>query len=108
MDQKNIHFYTVSELAKVFRVHKNTIYHAVRSGKIQALRVGKGTRAVIRIPKIEAERMMAFDANVLIDNIVEEKVKSSLKRAAMQKRIDRDTQQMLDHIIKCIEKERGP
>ncbi len=108
MNENNIHFYNVSELAKVLRVHKNTIYHAIRAGKIQAVRVGIGKRATLRICKTEVERMMAFDANLLIDNIVQNRVKSSLKKAAMEKRIDRKTQEMLDEIIASIEKERGP
>ncbi len=107
MTENNIQFYTVRELAQVLRVHQNTVYHAIKCGRIQAVRAGKGNRATLRIYKSEVERMMAFDANEIIDNIVQNRVTSALKKRALEKKMDASAQKMLDHIIECIEKERG-
>jgi excisionase family DNA binding protein len=41
-------FYTVAEVAALLRVHKSTIYRDVESGRINAIRAGKG-RGTIRI-----------------------------------------------------------
>ena len=40
--------YTVSEVAKLLRVHKSTVYRDVESGRIDAFRVGKG-RGTVRV-----------------------------------------------------------
>lgn len=81
MKNKNFEFYTVAELAAVLKVHVNTIYHAVRMGRINALRVSNSKKAPIRILKSEIERMMAYDADKLIDRIVQKRIreKGSLK-----------------------------
>jgi len=74
MKKKITKFYTVPELAKALRVHVNTVYKAIKCGRIQAFRAGMGRKASFRINESEIERMMSFDAKILIDKIVEEKV----------------------------------
>lgn len=73
--KKKLDFFTVPELAAVFKVHNNTIYNSIRCGRIQAFRVGSGKRGSWRIYKTEIERMAAFDAKKMIDDIVEKETK---------------------------------
>lgn len=51
--------YTVAEVAALLRVDESTVYRAVASGQMGALRIGKG-RGTIRIP---AEAFRAFCAS---------------------------------------------
>lgn len=46
-------FYTVPQAAAILQVHENTIYHLVRSGKVEHYKVG----AQIRIARAELERL---------------------------------------------------
>ncbi len=75
MKNKNMRFYTVSEFAKVLRVHVNTVYKAINKGRIQAFRSGVGIYSSYRIPETEATRMMEYDTKVLLDRIVDEKIR---------------------------------
>jgi len=84
MNKKNEDFYNVKELADKFKVHVNTIYHAIRSGRIQAFKVGKGEKASWRIYKTEIERMAAFDARRMIDDIVQKEVDKKVKTIQLQ------------------------
>lgn len=71
--EKNLEFFTVKEFAKIFKVHPNTVYRAIDCGRIQAFRVGQGKKASFRIFKTEIERMAAFDANEMIENIIKKR-----------------------------------
>jgi len=82
MTNKKFEFYTVAELAVVLKVHVNTIYHAVRVGRINALRVSNSKKAPIRILKSEIERMMAYDGDKLIDRMVQQRIKERGPRKA--------------------------
>lgn len=73
--QKTTRFYTVKELAETLRVHINTVYKAIRCGRIQAMRVGSRTYSNYRIPESEMDRMLEFDSKALIDKIIDEKIK---------------------------------
>ena len=46
-DENN--FYTVSELAKILKVHENTVRSAIKSGHLPHVRLGVGRLSHIRI-----------------------------------------------------------
>ena len=52
-------FYTVPEAAALLRVHENTVYNMVRSGKIEYYRVGNQ----FRISAAELERLKVARKN---------------------------------------------
>ena len=48
---KNNSFYTVEQVAELLQVHWQTVLNYIKSGKLKALRLGKG----YRIPKSELD-----------------------------------------------------
>lgn len=69
-------FFTVYEFAEKIRVHPNTIRRAIQKGRIQAFRVGIGSRSSYRIPNTEVERLCELDMSKLIEKIVEQKLEN--------------------------------
>jgi excisionase family DNA binding protein len=65
--KKNSEFFTVKEMAGRLEVHINTVYRAIKYGRIHAFRVGSGQKGSLRIYKSEVERMAAFDLTNLIE-----------------------------------------
>lgn len=65
-------FYTVNEFAELLRIHRNTVINSIKSGKIQAFRVGYGKRSCFRIPKSEIQRMALFDLKDIAKTLKEE------------------------------------
>ncbi len=50
-------FYTPEEIAKVLKVHKNTIYDYIKRGELKALKIGK----FYRISKEDFEKFLHKD-----------------------------------------------
>jgi excisionase family DNA binding protein len=50
-------YVTVAEFAQILRLHPNTIYKAIKEGKINAFRLGVGKGNAYRIPVSEMIRM---------------------------------------------------
>jgi excisionase family DNA binding protein len=69
MDEKE--FYTVMEFSNKLRIHPNTVRTAIKQGRIQAFRVGIGSRSDYRIPNTEINRISEMDMLSLIKKIVE-------------------------------------
>ncbi len=84
--KKTKEVFTVLEMAKALRVHVNTIYHAIKDGRIQAFRVGYGKRATLRIFRSEIMRMAEFDASAIIDKIVEDRLRK--RQAPLQRPVN--------------------
>lgn len=68
-DQLIVHFFTVVELAAKIRVHPITIRRAIKSGHINALRTGKGSRSSYRIPSTEIYKISQFQLEHLWEKL---------------------------------------
>lgn len=75
MTRNKFEFFTVVEFANQISAHPNTVRNAIKCGRIQAFRIGKGKRSAYRILKSEIERMIAFDTGEIIEKIVNERIK---------------------------------
>lgn len=62
-------FFSVKEFAVYIRVHTNTIYRAIKSGRLNAFRINKGKRSVIRIAASEVQRLSEKDMQEIMDAI---------------------------------------
>lgn len=58
-------FLSVLELAAELNVHPNTIYKAVKEGRINAFKVTGGKRSSLRIPRTEITRLATLDFKLL-------------------------------------------
>ena len=68
-------YLTVKEFARKMRLHSNTIYRAIRKGKLNAVRIGSGKKATFRISSSEVNRIALCDLEELVSKIIEEKIK---------------------------------
>jgi excisionase family DNA binding protein len=75
MKQNILDILTVDEFAEILKVHPNTVRYQIKTGRIQAFRASEGKKAPYRIFRSEIERMAAFDAREMIENIVKERMK---------------------------------
>jgi excisionase family DNA binding protein len=55
--------YTVREAAQVLGVGKNLMYDAIRSGRVQVIRLGDGGRKIV-IPREAIERLLEIGTDV--------------------------------------------
>ncbi len=62
-------FYSVSDMAKLLDVNRQTIQTAIRFGRIQAFRVGIGKRSPYRIHHTEIERIQKIDFENVVNNL---------------------------------------
>ena len=63
-------FLSIKEFALILRVHPNTIRRAIKSGRINAFKVGYGKKAVYRIARTEINRIALFDLEDMIEKII--------------------------------------
>ncbi len=61
----NKDFLSVLEFAKELQVHPNTIYKAIRKGRINAFRVSGGDKGAWRIPRAEITRIATLDFKLM-------------------------------------------
>jgi len=54
--------WTIEEVATLLRVHPETVRRWVRSGRMQAVRLGDGPKAPIRIDQAEVDRFSGASA----------------------------------------------
>lgn len=66
-------FLSIKEFAYLLKVHPNTIRRAVKSGRINAFRIGAGIKSSYRIARAEINRIAIFDLEEMIEKIVEKR-----------------------------------
>lgn len=67
-------YLTIDQFAEILKIHPRTVYRAIKSGRIKAFRVGYGKKSAWRISSYEIERMEGFDAEEMIESIVQERL----------------------------------
>ena len=67
-------FLSIKEFAFLLKVHPNTIRRAVKSGRINAFKVGYGLKATYRIARAEINRIALFDLEDMIQRIIEKRM----------------------------------
>jgi excisionase family DNA binding protein len=72
-------FYTVLEFADKLRIHAATVRNAIKKGRIQAFRVGLGSRSDFRIPATEINRICEMDMSKIIKNIIQDEVEKAIE-----------------------------
>ena len=68
-------FLSIKEFAILLNVHPNTIRRAVKSGRINAFKVGYGKKGIYRIARSEINRIAIFDLEEMIERIIEKRQK---------------------------------
>jgi len=68
-------YLSVKEFASKLRIHYNTVIRAIKSGRLNAVRIGAGKKATFRIPASEIHRIALCDLESLVSKIIEEKMK---------------------------------
>lgn len=53
-------YVTVSELADLLGVHRNTVHYWIREGQVKAQRIGMARRSPLLISRGEVERIQAY------------------------------------------------
>jgi excisionase family DNA binding protein len=66
-------YLSTKEFASELRVHPSTVIRGIQSGHIHAIRVGRGKKAMYRIPDTEFLRMLEFDLRNVLKKMVKEK-----------------------------------
>lgn len=66
-------FLSVKEFAIKIGLHYNTIIRAIKSGRLNAVRIGYGKKAAYRIPVTEIHRIALCDLEDLVNKIIERK-----------------------------------
>jgi len=61
MKDLNKAYYSIKEFAEELNVHPNTIRNSIRSGRINAFKVGSGEKSNYRIPASEIQRIALID-----------------------------------------------
>lgn len=68
-------YYSIKEFAKILGVHANTIRRSIKSGRINAFKIGAGDKSIYRIPHSEIERIALFDLEHMVEKIIEKRSK---------------------------------
>lgn len=71
-------FYSINEFSKLLDVHSNTIRRAIKSGRINAFKVGVGKKSTYRIPRSEINRIALFDLEDMIEKIIQRRTPPTL------------------------------
>jgi len=78
-DEVGNEFLSIKEFAILLNVHSNTIRRAVKSGRINAFKVGYGKKAIYRIARAEINRIAIFDLEEMIERIIEKRTNNHAK-----------------------------
>jgi len=75
VNEYELGFFSIKEFSKKLGVHENTIRRSIKSGRINAFRIGSGKKSIYRIPYCEIGRMAKFDLDEYIEKIIEKRSK---------------------------------
>jgi len=68
-------YLSVKEFAALIHVHYNTVLRAIKTGKLNAFRIGEGKKCAYRISRYEINRIALIDMEQLVSRIIEGKIK---------------------------------
>lgn len=72
-DEEIKEFYSIKEFAFLLDIHPNTVRRSIKSGRINAFKVGSGKKSSYRIAKSEINRIALFDLEDMIEKIISQK-----------------------------------
>jgi excisionase family DNA binding protein len=78
MELNSIDFLSIKEFAYWVKLHPSTVRRAIKSGRLNAFRIGEGIRSVYRIPKTEVDRIALCGMQELIEKMIEKKMGNNL------------------------------
>jgi len=84
MKKNETQFLSVQQFAKRLGKHPNSIYRAIWSNRISAIRIGQSKNSTYRIPVSELERVGLIDLEEIINDMVEKKLKERLEQEKKQ------------------------
>jgi len=70
----NKDFLSIKEFALLIRVHENTVRNMIRTGKLNAFRVGDKPKSGWRIARSEINRMSFVDLEKIVEKLIERKI----------------------------------
>jgi excisionase family DNA binding protein len=73
-------FLSIKQFAAKVGVHPNTIRNAIRKGRLSALKMGSGSRALWRIAKTEIQRIAFLDMREYIEKVIKEEKEKEIKK----------------------------
>lgn len=70
----NEEYLSVREYAALLGIHPNTVRRSIKTGRINAFKVGSGKRSDYRIAKSEINRMAFLDLEKVIEKMIEKRI----------------------------------
>lgn len=67
-------FLSIKEFACLIRVHENTVRKMIKTGKLNAFKIGLGPKSPYRICRTEINRMCLTDLETIIHLIIDKKM----------------------------------
>lgn len=74
-ENMNKDYYSIKEFANKLGVCWRTIHRGIKNGRISYLRIGSTSRSTYRIPHSEFSRIAEVDLQLMVDKMVEDKLK---------------------------------
>ena len=74
METQKKDFYSVKEFADFIGKHPISVRRAIKSNRINAIRIGLGPRASYRIPASEINRIGICDLEKIVSKLVDERI----------------------------------
>ncbi len=79
MNENTKDILTIYEFADEIRVHHNTVRNMIKAGRLSTFRLVGKKGSPYRIPRSEINRLAMTDLNIIVDRMVEDKIKGKNK-----------------------------